>query len=75
MSLHRFAIVMVTRSKMPKPICLQGMGILMPPLMVDFLRDIKLSFGMVMILTISQKKSGNSYHTGHERYGGWQNDI
>jgi hypothetical protein len=46
---------MVTGSKIPKPICLQGMGILTPLLMVDFLGDINLSFGMVMILTISQK--------------------
>ena len=50
-----FAIVTVTGSKLPKPIYLQGMGILTPLLMVDFLWDIRLSFEMVMILTISQK--------------------
>ena len=60
---------------MPKPIYLQGMGILTPLLMVKFLWDIRLSFEMVMILTISQKKSGNTQHNDHDRYEGWQNDI
>ena len=55
---------------MPEPIYLQGMGILTPLLMVDFLGDIRLSFGMVMILTISQKKSGNTHHNDHNRYDG-----
>ncbi|MEA3325583.1 MAG: hypothetical protein U9Q37_10740, partial [Euryarchaeota archaeon] len=65
-----FVIVTVTEAKMPEPIYLQGMGILTPLLVVDVLRDIRLSFGMVMILTISQKKSGNTRHNDHDRYEG-----
>jgi len=34
---------------------LHGTGILTHPLVVDFLWDIRISFEMVMILTISQK--------------------
>ena len=40
---------------MPEPIYLQGMSILTPLLMVKFLWDIRLPFGIVMIMTISQK--------------------
>ena len=50
-----FALVVATGSKMPEPICLQGIGILTPLLMVKFLWDIRLPFGIVMIMTISQK--------------------
>jgi len=63
-----FAIVTITGSEMPKPTYLQGMGILTPLLMVKILWDIRLSFGMVMILTISQKSPGTLRHNDHNRY-------
>ena len=43
---------------MPKPSYFQGMGILTPLLMVKFLWGVRLSFEMVVILTISQKSPG-----------------
>jgi len=42
----------------PHWIYFQGIGILTPLPVVDFLGDLRLSFGMVMILTISQKSPG-----------------